>query len=327
MKILIIGGVGFIGLHLAHKLLSSEENVVDILDVKPYKNLDEEALKIISHSRCSYIETDITDFKTVTTVSRDYDVIFHLAAMLGVQNVINNASLVLKKNYAMTEVALAIASNQQALQKFFYTSTSEVYAGTLQHYGLPFPTDEGTPLSLPDLDQPRTSYMLSKIYGEALCHHSAVPFIIIRPHNVYGPRMGFSHVISQLLQKAVYLNSQEPLEVYSVEHKRTFCYIDDAIGFLVGLLKIDIKNITLNLGVSQPEVTIGDLAQLILNITNKNVTIKALPATPGSPIRRAPANDKICKLSSYSPRFSLEEGLKRTYEWYINHHFKSSSHK
>jgi len=321
MKILIIGGIGFIGLHLTRALLSAEEHTVDILDVKLYKNLDEEALRVVSHRRCSYKESDITDFKTINSLPKDYDVIFHLAAILGVQNVINNASLVLRKNHTMTEVALAIAAEQHSLQKFFYTSTSEVYAGTLQHYGLPFPTPEETPLSLPDLDQPRTSYMLSKIYGEALCYHSSLPFVIIRPHNIYGPRMGFSHVIPQLIQKASSLNSNEALEVYSVDHKRTFCYINDAVGFLIGLLKSDVKNITLNLGVNQPEVTIGALAQLILNLMNKNISIKPLPATPGSPVRRAPANDKICALSSYIPRYSLEEGVEKTCEWYRNHYF------
>jgi nucleoside-diphosphate-sugar epimerase len=66
---------------------------------------------------------------------------------------------------------------------------------------MPIPTPEDTLLALPGLDQPRTSYMLSKIYGEAMVRHSGVPFTILRPHNIYGPRMGSSHVIPELLQK------------------------------------------------------------------------------------------------------------------------------
>src|SRR5262249_42666036 len=130
---------------------------------------------------------------------------------------------------------IKVARRQTDLRRLIFPSTSEVYAGTLQYFGMPFPTPETTPLTVTDLAQPRTSYMLSKIYGEALCHHADVPFTIVRPHNVYGPRMGMAHVIPELLKRAYQAPTGGRLSVSSADHKRTFCYVDDAVEFIVRL--------------------------------------------------------------------------------------------
>jgi len=74
---------------------------------------------------------------------------------------------------------------------------------------------------VPDLSRPRTSYMLSKLYGEALCRHSGIPFTILRPHNVYGPRMGLSHVVPELIERAHGARDSDLLEVFSIGHRRT----------------------------------------------------------------------------------------------------------
>ena len=100
-------------------------------------------------------------------------------------------------------------------QRFVFPSTSEVYVGTQQFFDLPIPSPESTPLAVSALDHPRTSYMLSKIYGEALVHHSGLPFTIVRPHNFYGPRMGQSHVVPQLLQRIHAADDGDELVVYS----------------------------------------------------------------------------------------------------------------
>ena len=73
--------------------------------------------------------------------------------------------------------------------------------------------------------------MLSKIYGEALVHQSGLPFTIVRPHNFYGPRMGLSHVVPQLLQRIHEAADGDELVVYSIDHQRTFCFIDDAVEY------------------------------------------------------------------------------------------------
>src|SRR5260370_36313409 len=96
---------------------------------------------------------------------------------------------------------IGFARSETELRRLVFPSTSEVYAGTLQYFGMPFPTPETTPLAITDLAQPRASYMLSKIYGEALCQHAGVPFTIVRPHNVYGRRMRMAHAVPERLNR------------------------------------------------------------------------------------------------------------------------------
>ena len=99
---------------------------------------------------------------------------------------------------------ITFGKRQENLERLIFTSTSEVYAGTLKYFSLKIPTPENTPLALTELSENRTSYMLSKIYGEALCLHSGLPVTIVRPHNFYGPRMGLSHVIPELFKESFF---------------------------------------------------------------------------------------------------------------------------
>jgi UDP-glucose 4-epimerase len=224
---------------------------------------------------------------------------------------------VLRDNVTMLVRALDCARDQAQLKRFVFPSTSEVYAGTLEHFGLPLPTPESTPLALPDLRRPRTAYMLSKIYGEALCEHAGVPFTILRPHNVYGPRMGLSHVVPELMERAHDARDNEVLEVFSIDHRRTFCYVDDAIALLTAAaVAPECDGETLNLGSEGPEITIGELAAMITDVVGKPLRIVGGPETEGSPLRRFPDMRRTIALTGYRPRVALREGVERTYAWY-----------
>ena len=264
-----------------------------------------------------FIECDILYRSSLSALDKDYDIIFHLAAIIGVSNVLERPYEVLKDNVAMIINLLEFAKMQKRLRRFVFASTSEVYTGTLKHFDLPIPTSEETPLGLTDLSHPRTSYMLSKIYGEALCHQSKIPFIILRPHNVYGPRMGMSHVIPELLKKAYTAKDGDKLEVFSVDHRRTFCYIEDAVNMIrLAIEAHDCENETLNIGSQSPEITMGDLAAIIIDVVGKDLMQKALPATPGSPVRRCPDMNKTARLTRYAPKVTLQKGIQKTYAWY-----------
>src|SRR5262249_56924868 len=128
-----------------------------------------------------------------------YDAIVHLAAIVGVQNVIDRPYQTLRDNVLIHEAVIRFAARQTNLQRFLFASTSEVYAGSLMHLRLPLPTPEDSPLALPDLSQPRTAYMLSKIYGEAMLLHSGLPYTIFRPPHVYRPRIALTPLIPHLL--------------------------------------------------------------------------------------------------------------------------------
>ncbi len=315
-RALITGGSGFIGLHLARRLRQDGWRVA-IADNFSRGRRDSELESLCQDDQVRLYEGDLRDRAFVEGLGRDYDVVFHLAAILGVQNVIDRPYEVLEANVALTAAAIDLARRQSKLQRLVFASTSEVYAGTLETFGMAIPTPEDTPIALPPVERPRSSYMLSKIYGEALCLHSGCPVTVIRPHNVYGPRMGAAHVIPQLLERGHRLPNGGTLDVYSVEHSRTFCYIDDAVEMIVRLAgSAAAAGQVVNVGTQTPEVTVGQLAGIVIATLNKRLAIAPKPPTQGSPARRAPDMSRCAQLTGYRSRVPLEEGIARTYQWY-----------
>ena len=322
MKALITGGAGFIGLHLAKRLLS-EGYQIDLLDNLSRGKLDDELKKLLKTKKVNLIKVNLLDSNAIKNIDMDYDYIFHFAAILGVKNVMDRPLEVLSNNTLLTINIVNLAKLQRSLKLFIYASTSEIYAGTLENNLLKIPTPEKSIIVLPEIKNPRTSYMLSKIYGEAICQHANIPFLIIRPHNVYGPRMGNAHVIPQLLEKAYNAKHNSNIEVYSANHSRTFCYISDAIDQMYQLI-INKKAVgaTLNLGSQNPEITIKNLSKKIINIVAKDLVIKTMPIMEGSPHRRCPDMYISSKISGIESKISLDIGLDLTYQWYLKHKFK-----
>ncbi|MCR5272850.1 MAG: NAD-dependent epimerase/dehydratase family protein [Lachnospiraceae bacterium] len=316
MKILITGGAGFIGYHLTKKLAGEGNQVVIIDDLsRGVKDsfFDELQQKYDVELRSG----NFLKKETVEKIEDDFDYIYHLAAIIGVQNVLEHSYDVLSNNVILTINAIDIAKKQKHLKRILFASTSEIYAGTLNYYGLEFPTTEDTPLTVSDLKHPRTSYMLSKIYGEALLRQSNLPYTIFRPHNFYGPRMGMSHVIPELLRKAYKDENNGILQVFSADHKRTFCYIDDAVELITRLAYCDkAEGQEFNIGNEKPEVTMREVGEIVIEVTGAKIDIEALPPSPGSPERRCPSMKKTVSYVKYEPQISLKEGIEKTFDWY-----------
>ena len=315
-KALITGGAGFIGLHLARRL--TEQNLeVDLLDNFSRGAKDRDLEELCARPGVRLLSGDLLADGFVETADDDYQLIFHFAAIIGVANVLRQPYRVLADNTALTAAAVELGRRQKKLERLIFASTSEVYAGALENFELRLPTPEDAPLALTDLASPRTSYMLSKIMGEAMCRHCGLPFTIIRPHNVYGPRMGLAHVIPELMGKAHRAEEGSGLEVFSVGHRRTFCFVSDAVEMIArAAVNPGCLNETLNIGAPGPEVTIGRLAELVLKTVGKNLDIQARPATPGSPLRRCPDMAKTMGFTGYEPQISLEQGLQLAWDWY-----------
>ncbi len=321
MSVLITGGAGFVGYHLARHLAENGYRV-DLVDNFARGVRDGDLDRLAASPRVRLVDVDLRQAGALSGTGTGYRTIFHLAAIVGVAHVLERPDEVLRDNVAMLIETLDCARRQTALDRFVFASTSEVYAGTLEHFGLPLPTPETTPLTVPDLARPRTSYMLSKLYGEALCHHAGIPFTILRPHNVYGPRMGLSHVVPELLQRAH--EARDVLEVFSINHRRTFCFVDDAVEVLMRAAETPAcAGETLNLGSDGPEVAIGELAELIVNVVGKRLRIAAGPDTAGSPERRCPDLHRTTELTGYHPRTTLRDGILETYTWYRANVFAS----
>jgi UDP-glucose 4-epimerase len=321
MKALVTGGLGFIGYHLSARLLAMGHEVHAFDNVQ--RGRVDAAIDGL-HRSGSYrlIVGDTTDESQLAALDPDYSHVFHLAAIVGVQNVVQQPFGVLHKNALAVMRMLDWARAQRNLRRFFFTSTSEVYAGTLEAFGIPIPTPEDTPLTIAAPNRPRTAYMLSKIYGEALCESAGLPFTIVRPHNIYGPRMGMSHVIPELLQRAHRTPPGGELVVFSPSHSRTFCYIDDAIELIVRIaLSPEGLNRTLNVGRSDEEVSMASLAEMVLDVVGKPLRISYGPDADGSPTRRRPDIEAAAAVATYRARVTLQEGIRSTYRWYRNEIF------
>jgi UDP-glucose 4-epimerase len=315
-KALITGGCGFIGSHLGARLARSGYEV-DLVDNFARGVLDDDLRELLELPSVRLVRCDLLDPEALAELGDDYALIFHLAAIVGVANVLERPYEVLDLNVAMTARVIELAARQSGLERLVFASTSEVYAGTLEHFKLEIPTPESSPITVPGVDQPRSSYMLSKVYGEALCAQSGLPFTIIRPHNVYGPRMGLSHVIPELLERVQRARDGDSLEVYSVDHRRTFCFVEDAVE-MIALAAESERGLgeALNIGKQGPEVQIAELAEMAIATVGRRLTIDPRPATPGSPRRRAPEMSKTASVTGYVAQVELEAGLARTYRWY-----------
>lgn len=321
-KTLIIGGAGFIGGHLARAVAQGGGHV-DILDNFSRGVRDPFLRNIELGLGVGLIDADILDPATPSLLNKDYTAIYQFAAIIGVRHVLERPYDVLYQNVLIQAKAIEFARSQRALERFVFASTSEVYAGSLLHMNMPIPTPEHFPLALTDLTHARTSYMLSKIYGEAMCQHARLPFTIVRPHNVYGPRMGLVHVLPELMMKVRTLPKGGQLEVASMGHRRAFCFIDDAVEMLCRLAAAPkAAGGTFNLGNQEQEQTIGDVARTVLRVTGRtDLEIVPLPETPGSPTRRCPDMRHTVAMTGFQPAIDLEEGTRRTFEWYLENVF------
>jgi nucleoside-diphosphate-sugar epimerase len=134
-----------------------------------------------------------------------------------------------------------------------------------------------------------------------------------------------SHVIPELLHKAYIAKDGDSLVVASVHHRRTFCYVSDAIAMFRGIMASPTTiGKTLNIGNSTPEVEIGELARTITSVVGRKLTIRPAPETPGSPARRCPDVSLLTSLTGITGKVSLEEGVRRTFEWYRENVFSGT---
>lgn len=323
MRILIIGGAGFIGLNMARYYVANNCQV-DLLDDFSRGANDVEVAALSSRPGVRLLNKNLLDLNAVDSLPSNYDLIFHFAAIVGVQNVLDRPYETLYGNIGLTDAAVRLGRKQFNLKRLVFTSTSEIYAGSSEKGVLPIPTPEMTTLVLPDLEMNRTSYMLSKIVGESMLFYSGLPVTIVRPHNIYGPRMGLSHVIPQMLERAYKLNDGDDFNVWSVEHTRTFCFIDDAVEIIRRVTERDACiNKVINLGSQTPELTIGELADVVLGVVGRKAVIVPHEPHPGSPPRRCPDMSLMKSFIEYEAQVGLEEGIRQTWDWYRENVFVS----
>ena len=317
-NILVTGGAGFIGLHLVRKLVAQGYQVT-VADNFSRGVYDSGLTRIVENPSVSIVDVDLLDTQALGQFGTGFNFVIHLAAIIGVVNVVERPYEVLVNNTRMLENVIALCRKQKLFSRLLFSSTSEVYAGTLRYFDLQVPTPECTPLTMTNLSSPRTSYMLSKIMGEAMCQNSSLPFTIFRPHNIYGPRMGMAHVIPEQLKQIWKASSGAAISVASPQHTRAFCFIDDATEMLLRIIEQEkSEGEVVNIGSEAPEIKMIDLVQLCCQIVGKRVSVEPGRNTPGSPVRRAPDMGYTRELLDYRSSVSLEQGICETWDWYRN---------
>lgn len=309
---MITGGAGFMGFHLAKFLVSRGDRVI-LVDNFARAVKDPDLAELAQNDHCDLLTLDL-ESQPLPTIS--VDAVVHLAAVVGVRNVTRNPYEVLRRNQAILERVIAYSKRLPSLRNFIFASTSEVYADAVTMGKVVVPTPEHVALVVQEPSNPRGTYALSKIYGEAMCQTSGLPVTVVRPHNIYGPRMGLSHVVPELMQRCWMSPKAVPLDVASAGHTRTFCYVTDACNYLAKLIDREGTGLVLNLGRQEPEVTILDLAQTIMKSLKVTRPVRVVADTPGSPARRAPDTQALLEVTGIYPLVDLSQGLSHTFDWY-----------
>jgi UDP-glucose 4-epimerase/UDP-glucuronate decarboxylase len=318
VRALLLGGAGFIGLHLARRLVADGHAVTIVDDFsRGREDADLDALR--AHENVEVVSADLTDPVTYATLPHGWDQIYLLAAVVGVRNVAKDPARVVR---VITLVAMHLLDWIQPGERVFFASTSEVYAGGVDAGVVDVPTAEDVPTMISDITAPRFAYAASKLLGEAAFIHTSrakgFDAVVGRFHNVYGPRMGADHVIPEMSLRAQ--AGENPFRVPGADQFRAFCHVDDAVEAMVRLMATpEAAGRIVHIGNDREETNIGDLASLVLRVAGAEVAVEASPAPPGSVRRRCPDLGRLRTLTGYEPKVSLEEGVRATYAWYAEH--------
>jgi nucleoside-diphosphate-sugar epimerase len=316
MRHLITGGAGFIGSALAHRLVKDGHEVT--------------VLDRFSRGKQTRLSTDVEivfgDIRSPAIVHeavKPADVIWHLAYVQGTQTFYADPKDVIDVALRGIMNVLGACELRSNRPDLILVSSSEVYQEPPE--GM-FPTDETVPLSVPDVTNPRYSYGGGKIASEiaTLAYSQAGILnraVIVRPHNVYGPDMGFEHVIPEFAMRMQDIPHGRTGVVGQFQiqgtgqETRSFCHIDDCVdGLLIAGERGEDRNVY-HLGNPNEEWKIRDLAYQIAARMDRNIRVIPGALPKGSPTRRLPNIAKLGALG-FQPKVGLVPGLDETVAWY-----------
>ncbi|GBE05958.1 MAG TPA: NAD-dependent epimerase/dehydratase family protein [Nitrospirae bacterium] len=317
MKALITGGAGFIGSHLAEDLLDAGHQVFVIDDLSTGSIDNIEHLK--KHRGFNYTIDTILNSPVLAELVDRCDIVFHLAAAVGVMLIVESPVRTIETNIKGTEAVLLHANKKK--KKVVLASTSEVYGKSKQKA-----FKEDGDLILGSTTKGRWSYACSKAIDEFLAlaywKEKKLPVVIARLFNIVGPRQTgrYGMVVPRFVKQALLGN---PITVFgNGKQSRCFTHVKDAVRALIELSAKD-KAVgeVVNLG-SDDEITIGNLAKKVKSAVKSESEIQLIPYDKAyeegfeDMLRRVPDLSKIKKLIRYKPKYSLKDILKDTIEYY-----------
>ena len=307
-KVLITGADGFIGSHLTEMLVAQEYKVKALSQYNSFNNwgwLE----NINCKNDVEILSGDIRDFNYCKLISKDVEVIFHLAALIAIP-----FSYVTPNSYVETNIKgtlnICQAAKENGISRLIHTSTSEVY-GTAQYV----PIDEKHPL------QPQSPYSATKIAADAMVmsffNSFDLPVTIARPFNTYGPRQSARAIIPTIITQIA--TGKKEIKLGDVSPTRDFNYVEDCCRAFIMLAESE-KTIgeTVNIG-SNTEISISNTLKLIKKLMSSDVTFindQQRNRPEKSEVYRLWCdNKKINKLVGYKPKINIQDGLKKTIDW------------
>lgn len=298
-RILITGGAGFIPSSLADSLAEDENNSLILVD----NLLTGSISNIPKKKNCKFIKCDVNNYNDIAPImiSNQFDYVFHYAAVVGVKRTLDNPIMVLNDINGFRNI-LDLSKNTN-VQRVFFSSSSEVYGEPVE-----FPqNEETTPLNS------RLPYAVVKNIGESFLKsyykEYGLNYTIFRFFNTYGPKQSADFVVAKFLNAAF---KNQDITIYGTgAQTRTFCFIDDNISLTKKILYNSLYlNETINVG-SNDEISIKQLAELIIKITDSRSKIVHLPPLEeGDMTRRNPNISKMLEVLNHKTT-PLEEGLRK----------------
>lgn len=317
-RFLVTGGAGFIGSHLVDALLKAGHAVImlDDLSVGKVSNF----AHCTSNPHFQFIEGSVLDADLVSRCVSEVDGVYHLAAVVGVKYVVDNPLHGMRVNLHGTENILEAALRRR--RKVLLASTSETF-GKSPH--VPFKETGDTVLGSTSV--PRWSYATAKLLDEHLAfayfHQEALPTVVVRYFNAYGPRLdpqGYGSVIARFITQAL---EGGPLTVYGDGNQtRSFTFVQDTVRGTIAAMETSTgEGLAFNIG-NPREITINELALYIGELVNPAVEIIHVPyekvygADFEDTQRRLPDVSRSAKLLGFRAEIPLEEGLRKTILWF-----------
>lgn len=298
MRVLVTGGAGFIGSHLAKRLVALGHSVVVLDDFRRGNKLDRDVIDAIE-----LVEGDVRDEELVRRTTRRCDIVFHFAAVLGVDIVADNPVEAMEtETFGLRNVVNASIAN--GVRKIVYASTSGVYGKTAIQDAV------GEEFTV----SPNSSYSIAKRYNEiflkSLYQETGLQSVSLRFFNVYGPKQDTRMVIPRFIDQAI---EGSPLSVFGTgEQTRDFTYIDDVVEATVRVAESVVGCEVINVARAS-ECSIGDLAKLVVRLTSSKSEIAFLTPPSGrydfEVERRVGDVSKLFSKIGFAPRTPLEEGL------------------
>ena len=311
-RVVVTGGLGFVGSHLVDRLVQDEYEVVVIDDLSSglIKNIERHA----SNNRVMVIKGDIRDKEMLKHALTGAKAVVHLAAIVSVIRSIEEPELVHDVNVAGT-LSLLDESVRQKVRRFIYASSAAVYGRTSR-----------PPLSEEFETRPISPYGASKAAGESYCHayHAAhdIESTVLRFMNIYGPRSTGGLYSGVMVAFAEALNQDKSLTIYGDgEQTRDFVFVSDVVdAIILALEKSGATGETFNIG-SGIQTNINQLAKLFMSLTPYEQQLQYASPRKGE-IRHSYANiGKARRILGYEPKIELSTGVKEFFDWY--HHWKS----